>query len=452
MKRDNNFVRPYGYAYYDRVDRNITVSPISPKRFQWIYEDDPGKRLELFLKYSRSAQLNGTLLPAQTSIISEASNCNAKLEAPLPQNSQSKESIKSLSERLSVYAEDIVPITEVIDGYQTVFTGTELLNMDTSEIIPLIDPLLPKHEISFLAAKGDTGKSLLAQQIMLSIVLRKKECFGMTVNADYYSVIFVSTEENIKRIAERVKKQVKAMTDETPILDKLIFRVVKNDLFNFLNITLLKQKADLVIIDPFGEVIEGDENSQKDVRDYMYHMELLIKKHNCSILFLGHLRKTAGNNPSRLDILGSTAIADRARNVFLMTKDHRTDIRTIKIDKSNNLSEEVKRTPIRLELDPESLTFQKQPNYNVSKNIDSETPSTFVVNALNENSLKENHIANNKPGRKPPWDLIKIAFDLKEKGSKQDEISHIVKRDKSTVSKWLNNPKYIQWYQEQKDI
>ena len=91
------------------------------------------------------------------------------------------------------------------------------------------------------------------------------------------------------------------------------------------------------------------------------------------------------------------------------------------IVKGNYVSEEDKKNVIFLDFDPRTLTYSKTDMlYQVGKDIPKQT----------------------KQGRKRDPELVAKALRLRNEGFSQEEIAAVVKRHKSTVSRWFKNLGY----------
>jgi RecA-family ATPase len=119
----------------------------------------------------------------------------------------------------------------------------------------------------------------------------------------------------------------------------------------------LEQKSfALVVIDALGDVFEGDMNSQIDSRKFYNDFQNLINEFKTSFLIVTHEGKSQSKD-KRSRILGSVAIVDRARSVVMLNRDIKSGLRTLTIEKSNNISEEKIGKPLYLEMDIDTMTF-----------------------------------------------------------------------------------------------
>ena len=104
-----------------------------------------------------------------------------------------------------------------IDLSKDQFTLDELLELDVTEIPFLVEKLIPKESITFIAGSSDVGKSLFYTQLALLLILDKKEFVGFKINSKYKRVILASTEDGAVAISSRIRKQLDGATVETSI-------------------------------------------------------------------------------------------------------------------------------------------------------------------------------------------------------------------------------------------
>jgi RecA-family ATPase len=335
-------------------------------------------------------------------------------------------------------------------GRKTFFNALEMLHRETTENPALVENLVPKKEITVIAGKGDTGKSLLYLNLSLSIILKQDSFIGFKIFSNYSSVLIISTEDGESVLKDRIQRQALCITGQTieqlkenDLLKNLYIRVVQENLFDFINETLQKNKVDLLVLDALGDIIEGDENSQKDVRLYYDKLYSVIANHDCAILIVAHENKAAGKKSNRNNVIGSTAIVDRARSVLMLARDQKdSKARILTIVKANYISDELKGKPIKLTLNDETITYMRAKDYVVTMEIDSENSlAAEISKKLQLKKSPSNSVTlksrKNKPGRKRDEVKFEAAHRMNEQGFPQVEISKILGVNKATICRWL---------------
>jgi hypothetical protein len=339
------------------------------------------------------------------------------------------------------------------DEIQTLFNGSQLLKLPRYMNRSLIENLIPKREISVLAGKGDVGKSLFYLQMSLSIVLQKDKLLDRKIFSDFNSILIIATEDDADRISDRIHKQLPSLgyqdietVANRDLIKDLYVRTVEENLLNFMDNFLCKTKVDLVILDALGDILKGDENNQQAVRAYYKDLNSLIRKHKCTFLLIAHETKGDSRKSNRNKIIGSTAIVDAARNVMMLSRSSIKHTRIITLVKSNNISDELKDKPIKMNFNSDTLSYSIANDYDVTVGINSETSLAAELSNKKESSAstQENKYSKNrknKPGRKVDEDKVRQAFVYLDAGCSLEGIGDILNVHKSTIHRWLKGPR-----------
>lgn len=295
-------------------------------------------------------------------------------------------------------------------------TGEELINQNTKEIPTLLEPLFPKVGLIALAGSSDTGKSSFLRQFAIHISSQKDNFLDFKINATHGSAIILSTEDDESAMSFLLNKQNEKLQLLPEAFANLRFIFDSSNLVNTIDIQLSNKPADVVIIDAFADIYDGEMNATNKVRSYLNKFSNLAKKHECLIIILHHTRKTTDRlEPSKHNLLGSQGFEAKMRLVMELRKDlYKPDIRHLCIVKGNYLPSEYKNESFALNFD-EFMIFQ-----NTSERI----PFDELVS--NENT-------------RPHYDdEIKIkAIELNAKGKGVTEIANELNVHKSTISRWL---------------
>lgn len=157
----------------------------------------------------------------------------------------------------------------------------------------------------------------------------------------------------------------------------------------------------------------------------------MINEFRTTFLFVTHEGKAKGID-RRSRILGSVAIVDRARSVFMLSWDINTGLRILTIVKSNNISDEKIGKPLYLGNDSDSMTFFviSEPNLAIDKK---------TVDSKSDIASFGDSIEKRKPGRQRDMNLYDQAIQLYNEGKPQVEIAKTIGKDKSTICKWVKD-------------
>ena len=184
---------------------------------------------------------------------------------------------------------------------------------------------LPLGAVTMISAKGGSGKSALALQIVLRAANAKIKTFAwLSEDPDY------TTKYRIEKIAEFTQIQIKdnyiSLCDQKPfqILDKKNKAISVNPImYDFM--TACKE-FQIVILDPLIAFYGGDENDNSEARQFMDLLTEWAKKENKAIILIHHQTKYMNVSIAR----GAGAFVDAVRAQYSIEKE-KDDDRYIKI-------------------------------------------------------------------------------------------------------------------------
>jgi archaellum biogenesis ATPase FlaH len=316
-----------------------------------------------------------------------------------------------------------------IDIFKEEWTLDELLDLNITEIPYLVENLIPCDSSVIIAGPSDVGKSTLYTQLAIAIVKGEKEFLGFKLNPVHRRVLIVSTEDGPIPLAFRTKKQT---SNEN--LSKIIRKNLKV-FFTYDNLEkricnyLENNPVDLVVIDAFSDVYQGDINASNGVRQFLNRFTIIIQKYRCSVLFVHHVCKGKKKGQSEKDqLLGSTGIVGKVRSVMMLSNNSQQH--HLNVAKGNYLSNEDKGEITYLSFNPSILKFSKSVDYQLK-----EKSEEGNITSGSGSSSKS------RPGRQKDMSLYNQAIKLYNEGMKQVEIAKIVGRDKATICKWIKADK-----------
>ena len=379
-------------------------------------------------------------------------NASAKLVKRFPEyrvlddeefrNSQLKlvhSSRTSLSKLGNFYIEPVKKNdTSSIDPFdfdKEYFSLGDLLKINIEKYPFLLEPFLPMNLISVLSADNGLGKSTWYSELAIAIVQGKSEIWGLKLNPRLKKVLIVSTEDTALLLADRFKTQLRGQDVSSDMEERLQFYTGDSEIFSVLEEKLKEFRCDLLVIDAYYDVYKGNPFLPTDTRDFLNRLNSLIKKYKCTIMIVTHdVKGGKKTSASKTKVSGSGAIVDKARSVFTMLRsNNKSDLRYIKVTKTNVTTDDIAEKKIALRLDPESRTF--------SRDYKSEKEDKLEKNDVTQKDDFQREAS--KPGRKADIKLICLAFKLKAEGMKQYLIAEKVGRKPGTVSKWLSGPRPI---------
>jgi KaiC/GvpD/RAD55 family RecA-like ATPase len=201
-----------------------------------------------------------------------------------------------------------------------------------------IDGLVPRNEVTLLAAHGGSGKSILALTWALHAAAGR-EWAGRYVAVQ--RVTFVSFEDRAEVLLARVRRIIECYdlpaaalsnvllldaTDAEPlVVEGVVERVaaaVETPSFRELRELSLWASGGLIVIDNASDAYAGNENARQQVRTFMRSLARLARNLDAAVLLLAHVpkfevrSKGAGENYS-----GSTAWHNGARSRLSLIAD-----------------------------------------------------------------------------------------------------------------------------------
>jgi hypothetical protein len=317
-----------------------------------------------------------------------------------------------------------------IDMSKDEWTLGEILDLRITAIPFLVEKLIPLHTLNVLAGQSERGKSTLYTQLSLAIIRGDKEFLGCKLKTKYKRVLVISTEDGPVALSFRTNKQLKQTALSVEFRNRLTFITNQDNLDVRIENYLNKTRVDLIVMDAFADVFTGgDLNASNSVRRYLNTYVKLIQKYGCTVLFVHHVGKgKQGNRAEKDQLLGSTGIEGKMRNVLMLSivnEQHQ-----LSIAKGNYVNRDDRKIPMYLDFDTNTLTFSR-----------ADGPAKPTETVEGEDTPRGGNGAKRKPGRQKDMALYDHAIKLYKEGKPQKEIAEIVGRDKSTICKWIKEDK-----------
>lgn len=243
---------------------------------------------------------------------------------------------------------------------KTVFNAVELLAMSNIEPQYLIKPIFPRKGTAVLAGMPDTGKSQFGRQLCIHTALGNNTFLGFELNPVHNRAIYVATEDNREATAYLISKQFEGLGKDAVENLRFIFAdtMDQKKIIKTLNRELKLHPADLVVIDSFGDVFMGnDTNNNMLMRNTAKSFDKIANEHNCLILFVHHINKSAyKQSPSQQNIQGGAGLVQKVRLALQLT-DGGNDIRYFSVVKGNYCPKIYKETSLVLNFSEETFLF-----------------------------------------------------------------------------------------------
>jgi len=309
-----------------------------------------------------------------------------------------------------------------LNELKKLYTGEELLNLNTEEIPCLVEPFFHQAGLVCLAGSSDTGKSTLLRQLAISISTGEESFLGFKTNIRFKSAIYVSTEDLARETGHLLHKQTMKYKPEE--LNDIGFIFESENLVNNLEHQLQLKRADLVIVDCFSDVFTGDIKDSPKIRSFLQPYQNLAHRYDCLFLFLHHTSKKALLSPPHKDnLLGGVGLEGKMRLVMEL----RTDLsdpstKHLCLVKGNYLPSNHKQESYVLNFDESQLLFT---------NTEERTPFDLLVKKDDDSNFK---------------DKFNKIIELKGQGMSYEEIAKIMGvASKGTITKWISKGKGYGW-------
>ncbi|GAB6394670.1 MAG: AAA family ATPase [Bacteroidales bacterium] len=243
-------------------------------------------------------------------------------------------------------------------------TARELLENPVTELPFLVEGLFPQVGIAACVGDSDVGKSALLRQLCLSIVTGKPDFVGFKLNTKYKKALYVSTEDGKDAINFLIGKQNSRMQAELSDLEGLDFTFIE-DFDPRKAPQVIEERirsagaVDLIVIDGYGDLFNGDPNNFQQVRKFLQPYRGIANRHECLIIFLHHIKKSARNEePGKNNVNGSQGFEAAMRTLIELREDAKDPlIKHLCITKGNYISKSAKIESFLLRFDEETLTF-----------------------------------------------------------------------------------------------
>lgn len=265
--------------------------------------------------------------------------------------------------------------------HNEVFSALDLYNRNIRELPKLLGELIPKVGIILLAGSSDTGKSIFARDLVLSLVLNKSEFIGFPFTENLFrKAIIVCTEDDDLAISYLLRRQLQNESEEFKLqcLQNLHFLFDSDNLIDKLNAILIENRVDIIKIDTLGDLV-NDIKDNGEIRKLLSSMKKIAMNYQCLILLMHHTNKrTESLIPNKSNIQGAGGLEQKCRLVLELRNDLKdANLKHLSVLKGNYLGQEYKHSSFVLECDPLSLTF---------KNTGQRIPFEDLIDSQKDNS------------------------------------------------------------------
>lgn len=268
------------------------------------------------------------------------------------------ETLEKFNDLLLTAIQNPAPVE--LDIEKSVYNAVELLARGEVEQQYLMEPIFPQKGSAVLAGKPDTGKSQFARQLCIQIALGEKTFIDFELNPVHNKSIYVATEDNEDATRFLINKQFGGLGKQAVENLRFIFADTMNqeEIIKNLNEQLTLEPVDLVVIDSFGDIFQGnDSNNNMAMRNTVKTFDKIGKEHNCLVLFVHHINKAAYRvAPGQEHIQGGAGLVQKVRLAIVLSEGE-GNIRYFTVVKGNYCPKMYKENSLELNFSEESFLF-----------------------------------------------------------------------------------------------
>jgi hypothetical protein len=248
------------------------------------------------------------------------------------------------------------PIDRAVYSGETV-TARELMVLGNREVPMLIAPFFPKVGLVSIVGSSDTGKSAFGRQLATTIASGEENFLGFPINATHNQVLYVTTEDDHFATSSLLHRQDKRDYQQVAY-ESVRYLFGAQNILDRIENALEVQNVDVVAIDVYADLFDGEMNQANSVRRFLNDFIDLARTYECLFIFLHHTGKGKQNfAPSKDNILGSQAFEAKMRVILELRADPKDpSLRHMCFVKGNYLKSDVKSKSYELRFD-ENMVF-----------------------------------------------------------------------------------------------
>jgi hypothetical protein len=255
-----------------------------------------------------------------------------------------------------------------VKGY-TLMTFEEMINSGIPKPATIVEHLIVEKGVTVFAATDGVGKSVLAQQLALSIT-RGVPFMGYFEIVNPRPVLLLNYELPDGQVVDRGIMQ-NTHFSQYPVNHRLMIntrdkKTIYADLWDDINTTITENidwlQGGVVLIDNMYSTSDKDLSNNRDCKDWLQNLETLKWK-DFSIGLIAHYTKEWQKTYSILTkypIEGGKTLTNYVDNGMVMGESQLTPgLRIGKIIKTRSSNTSLKDIPFKMHFDAETLTFEK---------------------------------------------------------------------------------------------
>lgn len=262
-------------------------------------------------------------------------------------------------------------------------TFTEVYNSE--EVMKFLIPdVLPDHGIVFFGGLSATGKTILAIQLVVNLVMSRPTMTWYPVeDLPELTAMMLSLEMSGPEVQLRLKHMYPNLTDEeAKILGERFLLYSEPEPIHLwddnhcadLIRMIMRNHVNVLLVDSASVSFASDLTNQSEVNKSMQNLDTIRVRLNVCIIIVAHTRKppsdttTNVENVSINDLFGHSGIAQHASSIFLMYEDEQTRRATVKAQAGDSTEKLVHIVSVKTRFGSSNAAFKaKLPSREMTK-------------------------------------------------------------------------------------
>lgn len=210
----------------------------------------------------------------------------------------------------------------------------------------LIPDVLPDHGIVFIGGLSGTGKTILAIQLAVNLVMARPTMTWFPVeDLPQLTAMMLSLEMSSPEVQLRLQHMYPELTpEEEKILGERFVLYAEPEPIHLwedshcadLIRMIMRNKVNVLLLDSASVSFASDLTNQSEVNRSLQNLDTIRVRLNVCIIIVAHTRKPPPENTTNVesvsinDLFGHSGIAQHASTIFLMYEDEKTRRETIR--------------------------------------------------------------------------------------------------------------------------
>ena len=373
--------------------------------------------------------------------------------------------VEAMTEELTTVQADTPEGAEIVRPYSTRNWG-ELIRMTLPALVNVWGWFM-LGALAVIFGQGGLGKSRVALNIARNQVLGLPFA-GLPTHPEPLRHLFMGSENSIHRLQHDARMMSRGLTAEQIALLDFHIRMATLEgpedsyisLASPVNIerwrlTLEEFRPDVLWVDPWGDVLDGEANSDEDARATISTLRRLLRRVNkeAGICILAHSRTGAANILQAVGYdaanfgKGSKALYSTARCVWNLAPGDESENPPL-VMAHGKTNDSAKEKPFAVRLDPETMTYEREDGFDLEA-----WQADLSARARGKRGPKKGPTMTEEQAVETLGDKVGTSAEviqiLRDKGATKDNATDLLKRLvlAGTWEQWhapvKNGPKYV---------